>query len=168
MLVSILLAAMCTTSLQAACAIQTTGVSFGSYGPLDPQHLDSRGTIEVSCQEAAGTTVTVMIRLSAGTHGSFTPRTMSQGSARLSYGLYTDSAHSREWGDGSSGTEMVVDTLSVPEGGRIEREFFVFARLFARQSVHPGPYTDQVELTLEMCAPAGQCEVAMVTTLAIN
>lgn len=98
---AIVLAVVWSAPLQATCVIQATGVSFGSYGPLYPNHNDSRGTIEVACDESAGSALTILIRLSSGTNGSFTPRSMKRGSARLSYGLYTDATRSQEWGDGS-------------------------------------------------------------------
>lgn len=155
-------------SAYATCGVQATAVAFGNYGPLYPQHRDSQGTIQVACDDNAGASIFYLIRLSAGTSGSFTPRSMSQGANRLDYSLYKNSARSQEWGDGTSGTEIVTEQLDIPASGRAERKHTVFARLFARQAAPRGEYTDIIQVTLETCEVPGECEVAMVTTLPVQ
>jgi len=143
----------------AACELATSGIAFGAYGPLDEGHRDSRGQIEVVCSAAAGAAVSYAIRLSGGLGGGFRPRSMGRGGAKLGYNLFVNPARSQIWGDGNAGTEVVAARFTMPEGGGpVTRSHPVYGRLFARQSVPVGAYSDAVQATLQSCAGT-QCRV---------
>ncbi|HEY6095285.1 MAG TPA: spore coat protein U domain-containing protein, partial [Gallionellaceae bacterium] len=78
----------------------------------------------------------------------FSPRQMGNGGNRLNYELYTGPAHTTIWGDGSSATAFISDTLSVLPGGA-SRDHIVYGRIPARQtSAAVGGYSDSITITV--------------------
>ena len=143
----------------ALCDLAVTGIAFSDYGPLDGGHRDSIGEIHVSCQGAPGQLVAYRVRLSSGTRGAFSPRGMRGAIGTLTYNLFRNAARSRLWGDGNSGTEMIVGSFTISSsGGPVMRKHSVYARIFARQDVRPGTYTDLVQVTVEVCDSLRQCD----------
>ena len=122
------------------CTIDSSGLEFGLYDPLDPSPLDGTGGITYTCS----THVAVTILITAGTSGSF-DRTMSGGSDKLAYNLYQDAAHTKVWGDGALGTSVYVD-LNPPQNAAVGVP--VYGRIPARQSVAEGRYTDSLEIVM--------------------
>ena len=88
----------------ALCTIDSSGLEFGIYDPLDPAPLDATGGITYTCSAH----IVVAIAMTPGTSGSF-ERTMAGGADRLAYNLYLDSARTKVWGDGALGTTTHVD-----------------------------------------------------------
>lgn len=147
----------CPGLAAAACDLVVTGMEFGDYWPTDARHRDSTGEIRVSCQGEPGQML-YRIRLSSGNSGSFAARAMS-GGGTLNYNLFRDPARSRVWGDGSSGTEVVVGWLVNPRGdGPVSRRHLVYGRLFAGQGVIPGAYVDLIQVTVEACNTRQECQ----------
>lgn len=138
--------AFCAVMLAAAPAGATcrvdnvTPVAFGSYTSGMAMPLDSVGQLDVSCAGMAQ----VRILMGRGTGGSLSPRTLRSGSLQLSYGLYLDSARTAAWGDGTEGTSAYVGMLQAGQVTRIP----VFGRIFGRQAIPAGRYTDQITVTI--------------------
>lgn len=107
--------------LAAVCTVNTQSVNFGSYDTFSNQHLESTGTINISCDSTANYT----IALSTGS-GTFLQRTLVFTTHRLDYNLFTDAARTTIWGDGSGGTSMVsgstATTASHNVYGRIRQD----------------------------------------------
>lgn len=152
--IAIRLAVACALTLSAFpavaldCRLQASGLVFGAYDPLSRVPADSAGSVTVSCTGPPGTPVVYVLRLSAGSSGTFGPRTMRSGTRwSLTYNLYTNAARTLVWGDGSGGSEVVSDSfaLSAPSTSRVHP---VHGRLFARQNVPPGTYVDTLVLTV--------------------
>ena len=70
----------------ASCNVSAVGVAFGTYTPLQAAPLDVSGTINIACAGVTGRN-TVTIDLSTGASNSYVNRTMSTGTATLSYNL---------------------------------------------------------------------------------
>ena len=140
LLVSWLFVAFALTAQQGhACALNVTGVNFGSYDVFSNSALDTTGNIDVNCPSGVG--YSMALTAGGGTH---TQRVMNSGAHRLNYNLYTAANRAVVWGDATSGTARVNGTgigVSVNHG--------VYGRIPALQNVHAGSYSDIiiVELT---------------------
>lgn len=124
----------------ALCTIESSGIEFGLYDPLDAAPLEATGGITYTCS----TQVAVVIVMTTGDGGSF-DRRMSSGSDTLSYNLYVDSARTKVWGDGTLGTATHVD-LNPPKDSSVGVR--VYGRVPARQDVADGRYTDNLMLVM--------------------
>lgn len=132
----LLLTALAPALAWANCGVSTSGVAFGAYDPFAAQHLDSAGTISVSCDAPTAYT----IALSTGS-GSFALRTLLSGAHQLGYNLYVDPARTIVWGDGSASTSTVPGN----DSGAVHT---VYGRIPARQNVHIGSYSDSLVITV--------------------
>ena len=124
----------------ALCTIESSGIEFGIYDPLDSVPLDATGGITYTCS----TQMAVVIVMTTGDGGSF-DRRMASGSDTLAYNLYVDSARTRVWGDGAFGTATHVD-LSPPKDASVG--VTVYGRIPAGQDVAEGRYTDNLMLVM--------------------
>jgi len=145
LLAAALLAAPLAMAPAAACTITMPGVAFGAYDPLAAGADDSSGTLTLRCPTNVSAPI---VALSAGSSGSFAARTMTNAPYTLTYNLYTSSARTIIWGDGTGGS--VTQTLS---GGTISggtRNFtrIIYGRAPALQNVGAGPYIDTITLTV--------------------
>ena len=115
----------------ATCTVSATNVVFANYtGAV----VDVTGTITITCSRYAAYDVA----LSGGDSGSVTARTMEYGTARLNYGLYSNSTHTINWGN-TAATNWVTGT-----GNGRAQTLTVYAELPAGQYVAPGSYTDSI------------------------
>ncbi len=124
----------------AVCGVSATPVALGTYLPFSGTPTDSTGTVTVTCIGTA----TIVIALSTGGSGSYTNRQMSNGAARLRYQLYANAARTTVWGNGSSGTVTVTDTLT----GFARRNYTAYGRIPTPQGVTPGSYVDTITVTV--------------------
>jgi spore coat protein U-like protein len=125
----------------AVCTASATSVAFGTINPFGSP-ATSNGTITVACTGGgAGNTYT--IALSTGGAGTYTMRKMTSGTNTLNYNLYTSSALSSIWGDGTGGSATIT--------GRDEKatsNFTVYGKLPTPQGVTPSSYNDTVTVTV--------------------
>ena len=128
-----------------ACTISASGVTFGAYDTRAAGPDDGTGSIDLLCHPRDSS---VSVALSAGGSGSFATRRMSSGGAQLDYNLYTSSARTIVWGDGSGGTSSVVLTDGGVSGGRRRFSADIFGRIPARQNVPAGTYVDTIVMTV--------------------
>ncbi len=148
-LAALLLTASASGAGAATCSVESAGLSFGQYNAFRGQPNDSVGTISVSCSGAAGTNLAYLIRIGPGSSGTLLARTMLSSSGwALGYNLYTDPARSLVWGDGTGGTRVIGDALTLGGIGQVRRHP-VYGRIAERQNVSPGVYTDTLILTVE-------------------
>ena len=124
----------------ASCTAAATTIAFATINPFGAP-VTSNGTITVAC--SGGTTgATYTIALSKGS-GTFATRTMKSGANALNYNLYTTSALSTIWGDGTGGTSTVTGTNT-----KITSLFTVYGRLPTPQGVSPAVYSDTITVTV--------------------
>jgi spore coat protein U-like protein len=136
------------------CSVAATGVNFGAYDLSLLTPNDSTGNVTVTCTylpPGGANGVDILATLSTGVSGSFSPRQMASGPARLNYNLYRDIARSSIWGTGVSGTSVATASLTVGPGvgnGTRTAEFPVYGRIPARQTVETGSYSDTIVVTV--------------------
>jgi len=135
-LAGLVLAAAATPAHAASCNVTAQSVNFGAYDPFAAAALDGVGNIGIVCD--AEVTVTIALSPGSGTYGG---RSLTGGSAQLTYNLFTSAQRLVVWGDGSGGTDTVsatVQNADIPVYGTIE----------ARQNVPAGTYTDTIVVTV--------------------
>jgi spore coat protein U-like protein len=109
------------------CTVTVSPVVFGNYSPLAAAPLDTTGQVIVNCMDTAG----YVVALNAGANGGgFNNRHLANGNSRLFYQLYSDSARTRIWGNGTGGST----TVQAPASATLT----VYARVPARQNVTAG------------------------------
>ena len=128
----------------ASCTVSAVGVAFGTYTPLQAAPLDVSGTINIACAGVTGRN-TVTIDLSTGASNSYVNRTMSTGTATLSYNLYYDAAHSQVWGNGTGGS---VEGSTVIRRRAPSASLPVYGSVAAGQDPAPGSYADSITVTV--------------------
>lgn len=127
----------------ATCKFTVQPVDFGLYNPGSPTPQDVAGSVDVRCTGNAGSFV---LTISQSSSGGFAPRRMVSGPYILEYNLYADPARQLIWGDGTGGT--VVNSGEKPSAGRpLSFSFPIYGRIFPRQSVGEGLYTDSLLVT---------------------
>jgi spore coat protein U-like protein len=133
---------------QAACTVSTSGVAFGAFNPLPGLSSNTTGTIAVTC---SGLLITFNYTITIATsHGSFAARKMVSGTDNLIYNLYTDSAFTHVWGDGTASTSTVSDSISFVLPGSVTRNYVVYGQIASGQNTakaHPS-YADTPVVTI--------------------
>ncbi len=128
-----------TGSISPVCTVSTTALAFGSY--VQTAASLGTGTVTVTCTNTAP----YQISLGAGANSNGTSRRMAGPSgARLSYTLYSNSARTTLWGDGTTYGSKVSATGSGAAQART-----VYGTIPAGQAPTPGSYSDTVLVTVE-------------------
>lgn len=123
-----------------ACTVSASGVSFGSFDPLENVAVESAGDVTVTCSPSASYTV----ELSTGGAGSFSPREMTGPESRtLQYNLYLDASRAIVWGDGNGGTSTVEGS---DDGTGTTHT--VYGKIPSGQNPYVGSYSDSVTVTV--------------------
>ena len=149
-LVSLFLLTCGALPAAAACTVSATAVAFANYtGAV----VNVTGTITITCSRNA----VYYVGLSGGNSGSVTARTMQYGTAKLNYGLYSNSTHTINWGN-TAATNWVTGT-----GNGRAQTLTVYAQLPAGQYVTPGSYTDSITVTV-----SGASFTTRTTTFAVT
>jgi spore coat protein U-like protein len=123
------------------CNITTTPLSFGSNTLLNTA-VTSTGTISVQCTNGDA----YEVALDGGTTaGSVSGRQMvgATSGGKVSYQLYTDSAHATPWGDGTGSTSMATGT-----GSGVAQSLTVYGRVPVQAVPIPDTYSDTVKATV--------------------
>jgi spore coat protein U-like protein len=125
------------------CSINsTTSVSFSAYDVFGASNdLSTGGAVKIVCTNNA----TAKISLTTGGSGSFATRKMTgPGAVTLSYNLYTTSALTTIWGDGTAGTAMVSGTV-----GTTAVSFTIYGSIPKNQyTAVAGTYTDTLTVSV--------------------
>lgn len=132
--------AICVGSI----VVSGTTVQFGTYNPVSGTARTAQGTITVGCA-GIGLLGAYTTSLSVGA-GTFAQRHLTSGANTLNYNLFTDSAYSQVWGNGTGGSITLgysgllsLSTVSSP----------VYARMPAGQDKPPGTYSATIIATVE-------------------
>lgn len=128
---------------EAACTIAATPLAFGTYDVFQASPSDSTATITYRCGPSDHH---IRIAISAGSGGTFAPRTLRNGADALDYNLYFNAGFTQVWGDGTGGTTTYF--IVNPPNNR-DVVLTVYARVPAGQDARVGSYTDTVTVTLE-------------------
>ena len=133
-----------------SCSVSATPVVFGTYDPISSSPTDSDGSVLFTCGGLVGGVVTYDVALNKGMNSTtFSPRRMSSGANLLDYDLYTSSAHSSVWGDGTGGSQKISGSVTILVLGGTTRALVVYGRIPGNQtSVWAGTYSDAVLVTV--------------------
>jgi spore coat protein U-like protein len=108
------------------------------------------GGVTVTCGGIAGLLIPIQVDISKGGGASYAARAMAYGANALSYNLYSDSARSMVFGNGTNGTvdassSMVLNALGIGTPVTIP----IYGRVFGGQLTSvPGSYADTISVTL--------------------
>ena len=130
-----------------SCAVSAPNMNFGTYNIFSPAPLAASTTVSITCGYLLGGGA-ITVSLSPGASGSYTTRTLSDGTDTLDYNLYADPAHTQIFGDGSGGTYTYRTTLRGGFFGTVQSSFTIYGLIPAQQNVSAGAYTDTVVLSL--------------------
>lgn len=127
----------------ATCNVNTTAVNFGSYDVFSVTPVDSTGTVTILCD--ATTNVMTAIGQSPNS-GGFNPRKMKHSSIAdlLNYNLYTDTARTVIWGNGTGGTSTVTQK-AIKNKSLI---LTVYGRIPQGQDISGGLYGETLTVTI--------------------
>jgi spore coat protein U-like protein len=136
--------------LLCSCSVSSTPIAFGSYNPMSSSSRDSDGSVLFTCGGLVGGLVSYDVALGKGLNSTtFSPRRMASGANRLDYDLYTSSAYSSIWGDGTGGSQKVSGTVTILLVGGTTRELIVYGRIPGSQTaVKAGSYSDALLITV--------------------
>ena len=126
------------------CNISAPNMNFGTYDIFSATPLTSTMMFTVTCGSGYGGGY-LYITFGTGSSGTYTNRTMSNGTDMLDYNIYADAAHTTVVGDGTNNTTYYY---TYSGGGSFSANATVYGLLPAQQNVSPGTYTDVVTITL--------------------
>ena len=127
-----------TATVQATCLVSATSLAFGTYAGLQ---VDATSTVSVTCTNT--TPYNVGLNAGLATAATVTTRKMTgPTSAVLSYSLFSDTAHTTNWG-----STVSTDTLAGVGTGAVQA-LTIYGRIPASQFVTPGAYTDTITATV--------------------
>lgn len=123
------------------CTIGATNLSFGTAGVIGGG-IDATSNLSVTCTNNDAW----RISLNGGGSGNVAARVMQRtgGGGSVGYQLYTDSARTLAWGDGTGGTTRATGT-----GTGLAQAVTVYGRVPAQTTPMPGSYGDTVTATIE-------------------
>lgn len=136
-------------SARAVCTMSVTNVSFGAYDVFGTTPVDSdSGRVNISCTSDVNK-ATITIGKST-TSNSFNPRQMklTTGTDVLSYNIYTTSARTAIWGDGTGGTSTVRENRPSGKPQPWTSVLTMYGRIPAGQNVSVGSYSDNITVTV--------------------
>lgn len=131
-----------TASIVDACAVQASDLAFGVYSPSSSTALDSTTAVSVYC--TVGTNYSLALNVGTG-GGTYVSRKMTSGANQLFYNLYTTTARSTVWGDGTASTGTVGGTGI---GLLTAATHTIYGRMSINQDSPPGSYSSTVTVTL--------------------
>ena len=123
------------------CSVTATNIEFGDYDATSGTANDTTSTISALCTNGQPYTVSLDAGTSSG--AAVNARAMTNASHLLDYALYTDSAHTTIWGDGTLSTLTVAGT-----GDGSTQALTVYGRIPIGQHVADGSYSDTITVTL--------------------
>ena len=131
----------------ATCSAAVTAMAFGNYSPIAATPSDISATATVTCSSVVAIGMAYTVGLSTGNSGTYSTRTLSSGVNALSYQIYTTSARTTVWGDGSAGTSTQPGSFSALLGSS-STPYTLYGRIPAMQNAVPGTYADTITVTV--------------------
>jgi spore coat protein U-like protein len=128
--------------INSACSVTASALTFGAYNPTSASPLDGTSSISVYC--TVGSAYTVALDVGTG-GGAYTARSIANGANILDYNLYTSSARTTVWGDGTGATSTVAGSGA---GLLTASTQTVYGRVSASQDKPAGTYTSTITVTV--------------------
>ncbi|MDF8332745.1 spore coat protein U domain-containing protein [Novosphingobium cyanobacteriorum] len=130
-----------------SCSASATNLNFGTYDPARSTPTQATSSVSVNCFSFIVLMVgTIDIGLTAGTSGTATTRTLANGTSRLNYNVYEESALINIWG--GLGNGGLLETLSIAGLLTYTKQLTAYGSIPPRQWVKPGTYSDSVVVTV--------------------
>jgi spore coat protein U-like protein len=144
-MICFLLAGAASLSAAVACTVTTAGSPFGTFNAIDNLERDTLAAVQINCTGTPGDAATYTIILSTGM-GSYSNRQLRSGASLLRYELYSDSAKTQIWGDGTNGSTTVSDTLPLTTSSAF-RSYTIYGRIPSGQQLAAvGSYQDSISV----------------------
>lgn len=124
------------------CRLTVEPLAFGSYDPLGSHtshDLDARASMILTCTRDSRASVV----MDSGRNGAGRLRSLSYAGSRLSYEIFRDPAHTKNWGAGADAMQVIAQGLRAPT------ELIVYGRIPGGQEVGAGSYTDVITATID-------------------
>jgi spore coat protein U-like protein len=134
-----------TATLQSTCSASATALAFPAYTPGGGA-VNQTSTVSVNCTK--NTPYTVALNRGTTSGGTVAQRLMIFGANSLQYNLYTTSAHSVVWGDGSGSS---VTQPGTGAGIATANSLTVYGQVpdnATNQLAVPGAYADTITVTV--------------------
>ena len=93
-----------TADVTANCQVNSSGIVFGGTNVIDGAAHTMTGAVNVKC--TFDTAWTASANAGLGTDATITTRKMQSGTDSLNYSLFTDTAGTTLWGDGTTGSTI--------------------------------------------------------------
>lgn len=131
-----------TATVTANCTVSTSALAFGNVNTIGGSNVDGTGGLTITCTN--GTAWSAAAGVGSGSGASFTSRRMTSGANTLNYNLFTTTARTTVWGDGTASTGTLSGT-----GTGAAQSVVVYGRVGSGQtSVPAGSYADTVAVTV--------------------
>lgn len=138
-----------TANVPGTCVIDsTTDITFADYDPTSANAtnaLDAAGSVNVRCTKGIAATVTLDQGSNADAASTCANplRQMANGTERLRYDIYADSARTLAWGcDAANSQDFTSTSAAAP------KTLATFGRIPAGQDVPSGSYSDTVTVVV--------------------
>jgi spore coat protein U-like protein len=136
-----------SATVNANCLVSANPLNFNVYAP-NSGNVDASSTLSVRCTR--NTAYTVALSAGSTTGGTLAQRLLTNGTDTLQYNLYTTTARTTVWGDGTASTATVAGTgAGLAAAAAVTHT--VYGRLVdstANQNVSPGSYADTITVTV--------------------
>nr|CUV22716.1 Sigma-fimbriae tip adhesin [Ralstonia solanacearum]CUV34395.1 Sigma-fimbriae tip adhesin [Ralstonia solanacearum]CUV39681.1 Sigma-fimbriae tip adhesin [Ralstonia solanacearum]CUV60066.1 Sigma-fimbriae tip adhesin [Ralstonia solanacearum] len=131
-----------SATLVSDCLIGATNLDFGTAGLLTSA-LTASSAITLNCTNQ--TPWTLALSAGSGSGATVSGRLLTRGgdTQTVGYNLYTSSAYTTAWGDGTGGSSTVAGT-----GTGLAQSTTVFGRVPAQTTPRAGTYTDTIIVTV--------------------
>lgn len=129
------------------CSVVSNNIVFGAYNVFSSSPLNSAADITITCSGQGNPDVKYDILLSTGSAGIYNPRKMFSGINSVNYNLYTTSARTIIWGNGTGGSSFVSDSYHLGDATQ-NRTYTVYGSVPALQNIPIGTYNDVITVTV--------------------
>lgn len=131
-----------SATVTANCTVSTSALAFGNVDATSASNVDATGGLTITCTN--GSAWTASSGIGAGTGASFVNRKLTSGANLLNYNIFTSSARTTVWGDGTGTTGTIAGT-----GTGSAQSVTVYGRVTGGQTTVPiGSYADTVAVTI--------------------
>lgn len=145
----------CTGAGTCTCTIASTAMNFGSYSFTTSSPTNSTSTVTVTCNSGPQQALSASYVISASLTTAGNPQRSMTGplSSQLLYNLYTTSARTTIWADGTVGTATISGSCSQPCllvcGSRTcNQTFTIYGGIPVGQTVRSGSYGATLTITV--------------------
>jgi spore coat protein U-like protein len=134
----------------ASCSITSPTLAFSSYDPLLGTADDSTAVIQVSCVRTVlpSETANYTLTSSVGNGANYATRVMLRGADQLTYNVYSNSARTQIWGNGTNSTFTITGGFTLNNNTTRSRNHTLYGRIPPLQDITAGTYNDTLVTTL--------------------